>query len=964
MRHAAGAADMLVSDFTACHRTGADPLTSLRREEMARAAVIGRDEELASIEAFLAGVAESPAALILSGEPGIGKTLLWEAGVENAEDRHVRVLLHRSVAAEASLAFTGLSDLLADVFDEVAPSLLELRREVLEVALRRAKPGAIAPDPGAIGLALLDVIRALADPGPVVVALDDMQWLDASSASAVHLALRRLRYERIGLLATLRSGREVQPPFELDRTFAQARLERLRLGPLTLGALDRMLRDRIGLHLARPDLARVLEASGGNPFFALEMAGEIRRLDRRPGAGRLRVPESLHELLGGRLARLPSDAMDVLLHAAALARPTIDLVAGAHGDRQGVEEALEVASEHGVIALDDSSIRFQHPLLASIVYERAPPWRRRAVHQALAASVADLEERARHLALAAEGPDDAVACELEAAAEHAARRGATVAAAELCELAAELTPADPATARRRQLRAVDLHGLAGDHSRAVTLARRLRAEAEPGTELADVLLAMAATLNGGPGEMIALCDEALAQVPGDHSRCARILSFRTWANILAGDVDTALADAHAALERAERVGDPALVAAVIGRTAQPEWWSAKITPGLLERGVEIEDRLGLVPDYRTSPRVYLPRLYMRQGELARPRAMFHQLEEQASARGDEGTRLTVLWYLSALEWLAGRWQHAFDHAAAASELGEQIMHAHAARWAGRVRGLLETDLGLVDEARASVEAALAECEGTGDIWETLVIGVLGRLELVLGNLEAAGGYMRELPGRMLTAGINDPTQPIWGDAMEALVMLGELELAGSYLERYEEHAHALGSPWALGVAARCRGLLRAAQGDLTEARAEYERSLVELDAQSYPLERARSLLCLGSAQRQGKQKRPAREAFEQALQIFEELAARPWADKARAELRRVSGRQPSSDELTATERRVAVLAAQGRTNKEISAELFMGVSTVESHLTRVYRKLGVRSRTELATAVEPHGDARGDLAQT
>ena len=683
-------------------------------------------------------------------------------------------------------------------------------------------------------------------------------------------------------------------------------------------------------------------------------------MDGNLRAGRsLRVPDSLHELLGGRLARMPSDVMDVLLFAAALARPTIDLVAGAHGDRRAVESALEVATEHGVIALDDASVRFQHPLVASIVYERAAPWKRRAVHRALAASVSDSEERARHLALAAEGPDHAVAAELEAAADHAAGRGATAAAAELCELAAELTPADPATARRRQLRAVDFHGLAGDHARAVALARRLRADAEPGAELADVLLAIAATLKGGAGEMISLCDEALAQVPGDDRRCARILSVRTWANILAGDVRVSLMDAHAALERAERVGDPALLATVIGRTAQPEWWSAQITPGLLERGVEIEDRLGLVPDYRTSPRVYLPRLFVRLGELDRPRALLQELEAQASARGDEGTRLTVLWYLTALEWLAGRWGRAFDLAAAASELGEQIMHAHAARWVGRIRGLLETDLGLVDEARASVEAALDECEGARDIWEFLVLGVLGRLELVVGNLEAAGGHLRELPAQMLAAGINDPTQPVWGDAIEVLVMLGELELAGSYLEPYEEHSHAMGSPWALAVSARCSGLLRAADGDIADASSHYERSLTLLDAHPYPLERGRTLLCLGSARRQDKQKRSAREAIEEALEIFEELGARPWAERARAELRRISGRQPSSDELTATERRVAALVAQGRTNKEVAAELFMGLSTVESHLSRVYRKLGVRSRTELARRLTAGGDPHG-----
>ncbi len=936
---------------------------------MSATRLIGRDNELGIIEAFLADVDQGPTALVLSGEPGIGKTILWETGLEEAKRRFGGVLICRGVEAEASLSFAGLSELLAPVFDEVAASLLPPRRRALEIALLRVEPESEAPDPHAIGLAVRDVLGARAEGGPLLIALDDAQWLDPASAGVIQIALRRLHEERVGLLVTIRTGPELAIPFELERSFPEERLEQLTLGPLSLGAVHNLLRDRLELELTRPELARVQEATAGNPFFALELGREFVRTRTRPAPGlALHVPDSLRELLGGRLARLPGETLDVLLLTAALARPTIDLVAAAHGDRKRVLEALEAAMGEGVVELDDSRVRFSHPLLASICYERAPLWKRRAVHRELADAVTDVEERTRHLALAADGPDAVIASELDTAAEQAAGRGATAAAAELYELAAELTPTDPALARERRLRSANFHFLAGDRERSVGILDQLLTEVPGGPERADVLVALASTFRGDPQARIQLCEEALSEATGDDARSARILALRAWNHLLTADAHSALADARAALGQAERVGDPALIAAVIGRVAQTESWAADVTPGLLERGVEIEDRLGLVLDYRASPRVYLPRLLMRQGEIERPRALLEELERNAAARGDEGTRAIALWYLSTLEWFAGRWQQALGHADAAQELAAQIMLVNASGWIGRVRALVETDLGLVEQARVSVEEGLAAPHAdSNDVFSYITLGVLGRLELALGNLEAAGGHLRELPGRLLARGVNDPTQTVWADAIETLIALGELAPARAHLGPYEGHAQQLGSPWALAAAARCRGLLAAAEGEPWIAFEAFDRALAELDQHPYPLERARTLLCLGIVRRQAQQKRAARDALEQALAIFDELGARLWADKARAELARISGRAPATEELTETERRVAELAAQGRTNKQIAAELFMGVSTVEAHLSHVYRKLGVRRAGLAARLAAPQGvsaKAGGDPVQT
>ena len=267
---------------------------------------------------------------------------------------------------------------------------------------------------------------------------------------------------------------------------------------------------------------------------------------------------------------------------------------------------------------------------------------------------------------------------------------------------------------------------------------------------------------------------------------------------------------------------------------------------------------------------------------------------------------------------------------------------------GRIRALVEADLGLVEEARAHAEEGIASAQAfSQEIFVVLSLGVLGRLELALGNLQAAAEYLRELPGRLLASGHLDPAQPIWADAIETLIALGELEQARTYLEHHEANATRMGSPRAAAGAARCRGLLSAAEGSLADATEAFEASLAAaavVPARARPHAALPRGWCGGRPQ----QKRAAREALEQALAIFEELGARLWAEKARAELRRISGRAPASEELTETERRVAELAARGRTNREIAAELFMGVSTVEAHLSHVYRKLGVR-RAELAT---------------
>jgi hypothetical protein len=413
-----------------------------------------------------------------------------------------------------------------------------------------AEPDGQAPDAHAIGLALVDVLDALCQTGPVLLALDDVQWLDASSVAVLGVAMRRLRQQPVGVLMTLREQPHSRMPFDLERSFSGPRITRLSLSALGQGDLKQLLSARLEAELSPADLGLLHEASGGNPFFALELARSGAHMERR---ARFRVPDSLSALLGERLARLPGEIGDVVFAVAVAGRPPVELIAAVLGNSDAVRDALDVAVREGVLVLEGERVRFVHPLLASICYQRAPAKRRRAAHRLLAGAVADVEERARHLALAADGPEAIAAAELDAAADHAAARGATAAGAGLSELAAALTAGDDATeSRRRRLRAANLHRLAGNLEHAVTLLEELLDELPLGLERADVLLELATTRKDDLPKMVALCDEALAAAADDAARRTRILAYRSWAYLFEAEIDAALRDARAALRAPSR----------------------------------------------------------------------------------------------------------------------------------------------------------------------------------------------------------------------------------------------------------------------------------------------------------------------------------------------------------------------------------------------------------------------------
>jgi DNA-binding CsgD family transcriptional regulator len=379
-----------------------------------------------------------------------------------------------------------------------------------------------------------------------------------------------------------------------------------------------------------------------------------------------------------------------------------------------------------------------------------------------------------------------------------------------------------------------------------------------------------------------------------------------------------------------------------------ETWALAVTPGLLERGAEIEAGLDEPMLFIESPTFMLIVKLVDTGELDRARLMLEGFIRSAMERGDEHTRQWTILQLITVEGHAGRFDRALDYAAEARAIAEQT---HETQYRGMVEQFaapVEADIGLVEQARRSAEEGLRCARSVSDEVYTLGnLAGLGHLELVVGDMTAAADYLRELPERIARTGHLSSHENFSADAIEALIGVGELDSARACLADFLEIAPRL-SPGKRVGAWRSAGLVAAAEGDRARAIDAFERALAADDPPAYPLERARTLLVMGAVQRQALQRRAARETLETALAMFEGLRARPWVEKARDELARVSGRRAASGELTDAERRVAQLAAEGRHNKEIAAELFLSVGTVERHLTSVYRKLDVRSRAELA----------------
>jgi DNA-binding NarL/FixJ family response regulator len=899
-------------------------------------AVIARAGELGAIERFVAASAERSAVLVLEGEPGIGKTTLWEAGIGAARQRQLRILAARASDAEAQLAFAGLTDLLEDVDDGELAALPVPQRLALEVALLRAVPPGARPEPLAIALGLLKVLRALAGLGPLLVAVDDLQWQDSASTDALAFAARRLDGEAVSFLLARRPGM----PSDLERELERRGLERIQVGPLGLTATGRLLLERLGLNVRRQLLRRIVEATRGNPFFALEIGRTLAEHGPPATGEALPVPDVVEDLLGSRVDRLPRPVWRLLL-AVALSGDLHPSQLAALGDADTVDHAVEA----GLLVVQKDHVRAADPLLAAAAKERSSAGERRELHVELARVVADEELRAFHLALATDDPDEELAATVAAASAAAAARGAAQEAVVLAEHALRLT-ADPEERNRRLLALADYLNVAGEQVRLTELLAPRLESLPPGEARAKACLLLSNGSVAGNDDVVRYLERALAESARDARLRAIALS------------ELAANDAVARVEGIRHAEERALEALETGRGAGPEVERAALyalawARSLRGRAIaDLCERFGDVSDAGAylafSPdRIAAQRLVWR-GDVVEARATLAGLLTVADERGEPISYALQRLHLCELELRTGGWDEAERMLDEWSRDGELLL------WAcyDRCRALLAAGRGLPEEAQRWAAEAMARAERTGIHWDVLEalrargIGALLARDLTLAE-ESLGAVWEHVQRE----GVEEPGAfPVAPDLVETLAELGKLDEAQAVTDRLRRLSEACHHPWGLATTKRCAALVQlASRGDPEEAATCLAAAADAYGALGLRFDRARSLLSLGRAQRRLKQWGAARGWLDQAVAELDELGSPGWAHQARSERARVGGRPPQArGELTPAERRVVELAADGLSNKEIASSLVVTVRTVEVHLTHAYAKLGIRSRTQLA----------------
>lgn len=923
-------------------------------------AVLGRDAELSQIGDWLGSGAVSPAdpadlpaeppVLVIEGEPGIGKTTLWAEAVRRAQAGGWRVLSCRPSPSDAGLAHAGLADLLRDVPGEAFGQLPAPQRRSLAVALLREEAGEGDLEPRAVGTGLTSLLAALADAGPLMLAVDDAQWLDRASARSLGFALRRLSGGRVRAVAAVRIGGPASAGpragafAAVESAVGQQALRRLPVGPLSVAAIHQMFQHALGGSFPRPVLVRIHQAAGGNPFYALEIARELQRMGTPPPSHPLPVPGDHRELALLRLRRLPRATRDTLAVVAATRRPS---AAGLNLD------ALAPAERAGIVRVRaGGEVEFTHPLFGSALYSSLTEAGRRALHRDLAARAASLEERARHLALAAAGPDEATAAELDSACTAAGARGAADAAVELAELACHLTPPDdkPALARR-SIELAQRRYFAGDPTGARRVLEQTRQALPAGEDRARVLLELGSVLwvQGESDAAMALMAQALQEATSTALR-ARIHSR---ISSQSDDADVAVEHGEAALALLDEHEDPVLYGFALHNVALH-----KLYAGHGADHAAVEKGMLLQRDLAAWEMSTVPAFWARNfDDFDTARQRFEGILRALQEQGDEASVSGVLTHLAVIEAMTGHMARARELAAEALGLAEQTeqdTYLNMALWA---EGQVSARAGEAGQARAACEQILRRLAEHPDlVLEGMARSVLGSAALPAGDLAEADRQFTR--AAQITASLHnrEPANDRYhGDHVETVIGLGDLDRAEAMTGRLEARARALPRPWITAVSARCRGLLSDARGNLDDALADYRRALAAHETLGMPSELGRTLLALGRLHRKRGERRLAQEHLERAAAVLEGAGAPGWAAIARDELHRSLARRGDGGQLTPTERKVCDLAVAGLRNTEIAARLFLSGKTVEANLSRAYRKLGVRSRTELAAKMAAEG---------
>lgn len=900
--------------------------------------VVGRTRELATARARLA--AEPPGSVLFAGPAGIGKTTLLDAAAAVATEIGFLVRKSRAAASESGLPFVGLLDLVGADVGEFAADLAAPLRRALDVVLLRTDPPEAGADALAARLAVLEVLQAMAHRQRLLLVLDDVQWLDAPSRGVLEFALRRLAGRQLAIVAAVRGAddSDISPLLPEPRSVVT-------VGPLTEPEIAHVVELGTGRMPTPGRAATLYQLSGGNPFLAIELARAAANVP--PGVGDLPVPQRHRPVLAARLAGLSAAGRRTLLAAALLARPTTHALAEIGGS-----DGLAEVERAGVVRRAGELVEFEHPLLAAVCRDEADRVSVRAMHGELCAVVGDAVQRARHRALSVSGVDERVAAEVEEAAGEAATRAAIATAAELARHALDLTPEAAVEDRvRRAVTAAVWFDQVGESAAARAVLQPLIRELPPGPHTARCLATLSVVVGQEVGGSIALQREALMQ-PGLHPSDEIEIHLGLGSGYISkGDLAEARRELAEAGAKARAGGNTSLAAVAALREAQADFFAGvPLTKSRAWASVRAR-KWDSVLAYDHPDLVLAWKASYTDEDQAEAARLLEGIANRARGLNDLISEGAAALHRAEAEIRRGR----LDTAHAFAEIGYRTLsdgtrdqfplyiRAHVAAW-----------LGHLDTGRRLARAGLRMAREAGDvIFELQNLLVLGFIEVSAARYEAAYRHESALRDLLDRTQWGHPGTYHWqGDAVEAFLGLGRVEDANYVTVRLWDQADRLDLPGCRALAARCDGLIHAHGGDLKRAQDSLVQSVQLMGRLEMPLERARSLLALGVVRRRARQKASARQALTEALDVFTAAGAPVWAGRVRDELDRAAGTH-GGGELTAGERSVAALAAAGATNREIGAQLFLSPKTVEAVLTRVYRKLGVRSRTELARQLRP-----------
>jgi DNA-binding NarL/FixJ family response regulator len=903
----------------------------------------GRGVECLRLDGLIdAARSGNSSALLIRGEPGVGKSALLRYALDRAT--RMTTVVARGMESESELPFAGLADLvrpLHHALSNIPPS----QAAVLAGAVALGPP--VGGDRFAVCAATLSLLAAAAESTPLLVVFDDIQWLDTGSAEAVLFVARRMSAEGVLILFALREGE----PTALDLSD----LPFLQLTGLTEEASIHLLSDQTPALVAPRVAAALHAATQGNPLALMEVPNLLTEAQR---AGFEALPDplpsgpGLHHAFVRRVATLPVQTQRALLVAAANESSDIGPVLRAMKHLGIRPDALDAAEGAGLITIEDVHVRFRHPLIRSAIYQSAAAAGRREAHRALAQALNEeqvADRRTWHLAAAATAPDESIASALEDAAARSQARSGYASAARALVRSAALSPSTSERARRL-LAAANAYQLAGRPDEGLRLLDEAIACRPPERMRFEIEHLRAGVEIWVSTPMVAhdhMLSEAIRAQHDDPATAAMLLAEATIPCFMAGEVPRSLETARRARAFADQAGTPAplLVDVVLAE--------AMVLSGMAVEAAPLIDeclRRALASGHDAARDAqYLPFSLLAVERYTEARALIAGAVAAARNASAVGILPYGLAVLSELDFRTGNLAAAYaagtESVRLAGETGQWSGASYSLVTLARVEAAQGRDHDCRTHARAAID--LARTHGLGSIFN-YAGAAIGLLELGRGRLAEALVHLEQTAQGFREQGPSEPNLIQWQpDYIESLARTGRTDDAARALAAFERDAERTNRAWAKATAARCRGYL-----SQEDSAAHFRRALELHGASPSPFEIARTQLCYGEVLRRQRQRGEARQVLHEALHTFERLGAEPWAGRAQAELSATGEKVRRRDvaatrDLTPQELQIALAVAQGATNREAAAQLFLSPRTVEAHLSSAYRKLGARSRTEL-----------------